>query len=478
MDDSRPSLATAFNTLPIELNKEIAHHLDDHKDIANFSLICKAARDAINGDGFSFWRTKFSNDFARPSTKTNKHMRKQFMHRWQWMRHYTNPKLRLSFIRGHGEREVIIVNVLKELINESFTGDMQPDEHGYYQCLNMVRLKEFVLQSRILLGGKRPPAAKNNEPDYVDASLAAVRLMCAHFLFDQEGQSCACWYAIDESQKAVYAATNTAPLYIGPKKNCLNMEWMLHCLNFFRYHMMTPDASSLYDTMKGMDVSQKPSPWRGPLQTGSYPLSRWWKGTYAFLEHDTLARFRAHSTSRKAKNYADMIVTDLNVDEGKIQSLQLNFPTVGDCKWPDAFEDRLHSLRDMDTTQTRAQHSKKFKNNAVDAASKNIRFDGKGEDLEDDFYATGWLNPLEDQPCGISGWQRITFMKHFDDDLNQVDQDNLWAYEGVVLPGGRIILGRWWFASNDYSGPFILWAVDPDPDVTGDEESNDGQEDY
>jgi hypothetical protein len=61
--------------------------------------------------------------------------------------------------------------------------------------------------------------------------------------------------------------------------------------------------------------------------------------------------------------------------------------------------------------------------------------------------ALGWLNPLPPQQ-GIPGWQRITFMKHFNEDLNDPMDDNLWAYEGVVLPGGRIILGRWWFASE------------------------------
>lgn len=68
-------------------------------------------------------------------------------------------------------------------------------------------------------------------------------------------------------------------------------------------------------------------------------------------------------------------------------------------------------------------------------------------DLEDDFQAMGWLNALPDQ-YGIPGWMRITFMKHFAENLNDVDSDNLWAYEGVVLPGGRIIVGRWWFASH------------------------------
>jgi hypothetical protein len=72
---------------------------------------------------------------------------------------------------------------------------------------------------------------------------------------------------------------------------------------------------------------------------------------------------------------------------------------------------------------------------------------GHGEDLEDDYMALGWLNPLPPQ-AGIPGWQRITFMKHFNEDLNDLMEDNLWAYEGVVLPGGRIILGRWWFASE------------------------------
>lgn len=80
----------------------------------------------------------------------------------------------------------------------------------------------------------------------------------------------------------------------------------------------------------------------------------------------------------------------------------------------------------------------------------NLQFTGKGVDLDDDFEAIGWLNPLPDQH-GIPGWQRITWMKHFEEDLKQVgpEPDNLWAYEGVVLPGGRIILGRWWYASGE-----------------------------
>lgn len=42
---------------------------------------------------------------------------------------------------------------------------------------------------------------------------------------------------------------------------------------------------------------------------------------------------------------------------------------------------------------------------------------------------------------------------------------NYWAYEGVVLPGGMIMLGRWWSPMDDNRadrlsiGPFIFWNV-------------------
>lgn len=45
------------------------------------------------------------------------------------------------------------------------------------------------------------------------------------------------------------------------------------------------------------------------------------------------------------------------------------------------------------------------------------------------------------------------------------DPSQVYAYEGCVLPGGRIIIGRWWNARADpndkatSAGPFIWWNV-------------------
>lgn len=57
----------------------------------------------------------------------------------------------------------------------------------------------------------------------------------------------------------------------------------------------------------------------------------------------------------------------------------------------------------------------------------------------------------------------MTMMKYWKDEHGVMDFNSLWAYEGVVLPGGMVMLGRWWHPSDDgdeYSGPFIFWNVD------------------
>jgi hypothetical protein len=145
-------------------------------------------------------------------------------------------------------------------------------------------------------------------------------------------------------------------------------------------------------------------------------------------------------------------IRSLHISTNHIQSLELTFaqdsrlPDGRELPWPPVFEDRLRSLEnDAGKQQGMKTQGRNFIPKAT--AGGSIQFEGKGEDLEDEYMALGWLNPLPPQG-GIPGWQRITFMKHFTEDYENPNEDNLWAYEGVVLPGGRIILGRWWFASE------------------------------
>jgi len=130
-----------------------------------------------------------------------------------------------------------------------------------------------------------------------------------------------------------------------------------------------------------------------------------------------------------------------------------------------------------------------------------LPFTGTGHDAEP-FHCSGILHPLPPQQ-DIPGWQRITMMKYFDADYsssqasspsptqpstpnvystinheawiaddgeeneyNGIDiGSGCWAYEGVVLPGGMIMLGRWWSPMDEggeqaCTGPFIFWNVE------------------
>ncbi len=94
--------------------------------------------------------------------------------------------------------------------------------------------------------------------------------------------------------------------------------------------------------------------------------------------------------------------------------------------------------------------------------SQSLNFEGTGVD-RDPFHCTGQLQALPPQH-GIPGWQRITLMKYFLDEDGFYDPNSRWAYEGVVLPGNQIILGRWWSPLHSEGaagmcGPFIFWKV-------------------
>lgn len=153
-----------------------------------------------------------------------------------------------------------------------------------------------------------------------------------------------------------------------------------------------------------------------------------------------------------------------------LQDLTLQLVDSNAMPWPDVFEKHLQSRAPpAKKARTRAQHRSSSPSSAIGTPVPfrfdSHRFDGVGHDKDESFCAAGWLNPLPPQN-GIPGWQRMTMMKYFvDEDTGELDDVALWAYEGVVLPGGQVMLGRWWSPAdgtgrNQYSGPFILWNVD------------------
>lgn len=191
-------------------------------------------------------------------------------------------------------------------------------------------------------------------------------------------------------------------------------------------------------------------------------------------------------------------------DYGKhFQTLELDFTPAECVPWPQVFEDHLHSIpqssslehlpnrheckieraEETQLWETVDEERSLFNPKAIGApaVAKVVQgrdflpFIGTGVD-DRPFRCSGILHALP-KVQGIPGWQRITFIKYFTNanpvslkdpfypPFYDIHEDSLhWAYEGVVLPGGHMMLGRWWnpmepTEERECTGPFIFWNV-------------------
>jgi hypothetical protein len=197
---------------------------------------------------------------------------------------------------------------------------------------------------------------------------------------------------------------------------------------------------------------------------------------------------------RRNKNTGSQIYVDHNVDLGhkaiqvssatqtscsiatnSIKQLEMKFPGPEvDTVWPSNFE---RHLKGQSFLSEAAQKLQKEPLSPRSTRAKPLVFGPeRPEDLkshyyevtgwdDETFWATGWINQLPTQKH-VPGFKRMVMMKYFTTASGDIDHDALWAYEGIVLPGDQIIVGRWWspqmpiVLSKIYSGPFILWNTD------------------
>jgi hypothetical protein len=95
-----------------QLNQLVAREINTDKDIASFRAICRNTRDAIDADMGSFWRAKFREKFALRAGTSNMELQTTYQRRMKQLRRGTG----YGFFRGHRQREIDVVGVLRELV--------------------------------------------------------------------------------------------------------------------------------------------------------------------------------------------------------------------------------------------------------------------------------------------------------------------------------------------------------------------------
>ncbi|KAK4543661.1 hypothetical protein LTR36_005306 [Oleoguttula mirabilis] len=459
-----------FDTLPIETNQHIASYLDNELDLCRYRRICHSTHDAVDADRCSFWRRRFLTTFEKPNWPGGSNERYKITYQKRKRALMFGAKFKVA-ISNTGKdvgkqitKGIQALEVLRDLIVDSFSDKREGMDDAAYESLNMDHILRFIVNQDLLEVVFLPDRRSSKDVHCLPKQLLqTIQVMLAPAMLSLEYRHLlSSHFGYPQSQYTAYGTATEHPIFGGCNNLDINMEWVLHHLNFWKYHMVRRDEQTLYNAFKDLDDDETPRFWNQRLKTGGNKLGTYWKGCYAYVEREVILDIRA------GLGQDGMIQDEFNgeADEGSFQDLRLQFVDGGEDAWPWQFEQHLHSLTaPVSRAKTRAQHRSATPEGIAGFKPQNFQFGGEGHDATEDFCAQGWLNALPPQQ-GIPGWQRMTMMKYFrDPDTNAIDDDALWAYEGVVLPGGQIMLGRWWSPGDGtgnsmYSGPFILWCVD------------------
>lgn len=87
-------------------------------------------------------------------------------------------------------------------------------------------------------------------------------------------------HSFPSSQQVVYSHPESTPLFLDKYKTHVNMSFLLHITNFFKYHMTHQQEATLFVPFNDLEASEKPRVWQSHLEQGTKKLGKSWKGSY------------------------------------------------------------------------------------------------------------------------------------------------------------------------------------------------------
>ncbi|KAF7894650.1 uncharacterized protein EAF01_010100 [Botrytis porri] len=478
--------------IPIEVHQNIAKFLPHDRDVVRYSQICRTTRDAMSD---SVWRYRFLERFDAVPDGPVELLREKYQVRHRTTKLYTMfdynkykylPSGDIARIEKAQEK---VLDMLQNLIIES-------DAHKGYGdngdemivSRNIDYIRQYVEGSFVsgtthagdIIDIIDSIGKTRNDWDLkavcsVDSNVNTRVLLIQLCLTSISWDPRYCTNTIsqfDLSQLEVYAPPARQPLFLGKWKGDLNVRWCLHVANFFKFHLKAGKGEGLLaHAYAELEQSQLPQPWLGRLKSGTQKLGSHWKGAYFYVNPDELARMRQAGEDTDDGPYSD------ELDGGEsFQDISLFFDDkiFGKQHWPKSWETTLHSdpfsnaapepISQRRTSRRATRSKKDFKKPKENPNPGVEYFYGSSHDSSSTAHFYGAVHGIPPQH-GISGFQRITIMKFFPDQNGFHDPGQSWGYEGCVLPGGRIIVGRWFDAqsrsSRDVmSGPFVFWNTD------------------
>ena len=143
----------------------------------------------------------------------------------------------------------------------------------YLDILDALFEEDYTRPAR----GTSPVAAKKKK------KIMAVQLCLAAIILHPD--HCSSKVSnFDISQDYVYGTMAKRPLFKGKFKLDIDLELLLHTVNFFKFHLKAGGGEGLlcyqYEDLKKDEL---PQTWLGNIKAGTQVLGSHWKGTYGNL---------------------------------------------------------------------------------------------------------------------------------------------------------------------------------------------------
>jgi 1,2-phenylacetyl-CoA epoxidase catalytic subunit len=85
----------------------------------------------------------------------------------------------------------------------------------------------------------------------------------------------------ETSQYQVYDTAHRQPVFVGKYRQDINVWWLLHNVNFFKYQLKAEEEGLLAHAYEDLESDQVPQAWVGTIKAGVNALGCHWKGAYS-----------------------------------------------------------------------------------------------------------------------------------------------------------------------------------------------------
>ncbi|KAE8321864.1 hypothetical protein BDV39DRAFT_210312 [Aspergillus sergii] len=427
---SQPNL---LQRLPAEIIQYIACLLPSDADVAHLSSCCDILAQKLLPGESSVWRYRFTKLYDTPPGRGSSELKIEYQIRSIVL------SQKISFRFGQKEEQLLWLTVMQGILLEALT---ITEIDGVVYSKTFERIREALQLSAPDILNRPLSGYGNTKPDPLDPKMS-VRCLRTDY---------------DIANVYSYQTEITRPL-IDIKK--LELPTILHIRNFWVRHLLSPNEATYCTSYAKLPVDQRPKVWSTIKET--VELGTNWVGYWSCVHPypETVTELENRQSC-----------ADLNTHwiQGDTDPLVFQIrPDLNTLNWPPEFN-RIIPM--------------------VGPESHRLYFRGL-QKLGDDLYPVrGFTEPIRGSQGGFPGWQRICFAIYAadreqlpllleigesepsDDEAacllselwppGELETDFLWiqGYEGVILPGGKIMLGQWVdMIDMTERGPFIFWNL-------------------